>query len=362
MRSVRHALPAPVALTGAILFAALTAAAPLANADDAVRPPDNRPSFRSEGRNDVRSERRGAQQAAQNEQRDARSDERDSRRTFRDNRRDTPEAAQPDPRRGDRRQGDFRQDSRQDRREVSRDARDSRPPARAEFQQGTRRDGRDDARVYRDQWRNDRPRTDAEMHYFGGDERGDNRNGFRQDRHVDNRHYPRRGTVIGALPHEHRVITYRSTRYYFDDGVWYRPFGASFMVIAPPIGIFVPILPLGYITMQIGGNAYYVANDVYYARRGDGYVVVEPPAGIADYRSDDYSAGQDQIFIYPRKGQSEAQQARDRYECHAWARDQTGFDPTRQMLDMSSDRIEALRSDYHRAMGACLDARGYTVR
>ena len=133
-------------------------------------------------------------------------------------------------------------------------------------------------------------------------------------------------------------------------------------MIAPPIGIFVPVLPLGYITMQIGSSAYYVANDVYYMRRDDGYVVVEPPAGISDNGSGDYSAGQDQIFIYPRKGQSDAQQARDRYECHAWARDQTGFDPTRQMLDMSSSQIDALRSDYHRAMGACLDARGYTVR
>jgi hypothetical protein len=33
--------------------------------------------------------------------------------------------------------------------------------------------------------------------------------------------------------------------------------------------------------------------------------------------------------IYPAKGQSQAQQDRDRYECHSWAVKQTGFDPSR---------------------------------
>jgi YMGG-like Gly-zipper len=37
----------------------------------------------------------------------------------------------------------------------------------------------------------------------------------------------------------------------------------------------------------------------------------------------------DNIFVYPAKGQSQAQQDRDRYECHSWAVRQTGFDPTR---------------------------------
>jgi hypothetical protein len=35
------------------------------------------------------------------------------------------------------------------------------------------------------------------------------------------------------------------------------------------------------------------------------------------------------IFVYPAKGQSQAQQDRDRYDCHSWAVRQTGFDPTR---------------------------------
>jgi hypothetical protein len=35
------------------------------------------------------------------------------------------------------------------------------------------------------------------------------------------------------------------------------------------------------------------------------------------------------VIAYPAKGQNQPQQERDRYECHSWAVQQTGFDPTR---------------------------------
>lgn len=35
------------------------------------------------------------------------------------------------------------------------------------------------------------------------------------------------------------------------------------------------------------------------------------------------------VYIYPTRGQSSQQQSRDRYECHTWAVQQTGFDPSR---------------------------------
>lgn len=35
-----------------------------------------------------------------------------------------------------------------------------------------------------------------------------------------------------------------------------------------------------------------------------------------------------QIYIYPQQGQSPEQQARDRADCHIWAVQQSGFDPT----------------------------------
>ncbi|HTQ25910.1 MAG TPA: glycine zipper family protein [Candidatus Binataceae bacterium] len=36
-----------------------------------------------------------------------------------------------------------------------------------------------------------------------------------------------------------------------------------------------------------------------------------------------------QMYIYPQKGQSPEQQEKDRYSCHTWAVQQTGFDPSR---------------------------------
>jgi len=35
------------------------------------------------------------------------------------------------------------------------------------------------------------------------------------------------------------------------------------------------------------------------------------------------------VFVYPAQGQSPEQTERDRYECHGWAVQQTGVDPSR---------------------------------
>jgi Glycine zipper 2TM domain len=131
------------------------------------------------------------------------------------------------------------------------------------------------------------------------------------------------------------------------------------------------------------------------------------------------------LFVYPARGQSPDQQARDRYECHVWAVKQTGVDPSRAtgpyqrvvvqpapgaatvagavggaivgsmiggdehggvgalvggvagamlgsaadanaqaQADASRRQIEDQRAEanaYRRAISACLDARGYTV-
>ena len=65
------------------------------------------------------------------------------------------------------------------------------------------------------------------------------------------------------------------------------------------------------------------------------------------------------IIAYPRNGQNDQQQSTDKFQCHNWAKGQTGFDPTNQS---SSGASGGARENYGRAMAACLDARGYTVR
>jgi len=181
---------------------------------------------------------------------------------------------------------------------------------------------------------------------------------FRDSRYHHDRYYPARGHIIGALPHDHRVVVHGRSRYYFSGGVWYRPNGPRFVVVAPPFGLFVPFLPPYYATVWVGGIPYYYANEVYYTHRGDGYVIVEPPKSDVS----EVPPPVDQMFIYPRLGQSDKQQADDRYECHRWAVNQTGFDPTQQPGGAPESLRAEKRADYQRAMGACLDGRGYTVK
>ncbi len=130
-----------------------------------------------------------------------------------------------------------------------------------------------------------------------------------------------------------------------------------------------------------------------------------------------------QPYIYPNKGQNQQQQSKDRYECHTWAVGQTGFDPSRPQTVQATapaqpqgqvlrgatrgaalgavggaiagdagtgaaagaamgglfgamrrmDQARASqqsyqvvnaegRAAYDRALGACLEGRGYTVR
>ena len=184
---------------------------------------------------------------------------------------------------------------------------------------------------------------------------------FRDSRYHHDRIYPARGQVFRALPHDHRVVVHGGTRFYFSGGVWYRPQGPRFAVIAPPIGLFVPFLPPDYATVWVGGRPYYYANEVYYVSQGSGYTVVEPPKGdISETPPPDAGAPTvDQLYVYPRQNQSPDQQAADRYECHRWAVSQTGFDPTHMAGGVPENQK---RADYQRAMSACLEGRGYTVR
>jgi len=181
---------------------------------------------------------------------------------------------------------------------------------------------------------------------------------FIDSRYHHNHRYPVRGQYVNTLPGGYRPVMHGGTRYYFHGGIWYRPWGPRFVIVAPPVGLFIPSLPPSYVTIRVGGVPYYYANEVYYMQRPDGYAVVEPPKGEATPVQP--QAGQ--IFVYPRKGQSEKQEATDRYECHSWAANQTGYDPTNPAAGIPEAQAAQKRADYQRAMGACLDGRGYTVK
>jgi hypothetical protein len=149
---------------------------------------------------------------------------------------------------------------------------------------------------------------------------------------------------------------------YWHGGFWPRAY------FYPGFSWFLPVLPFGYATFWWSGMPYYYWNNLYYTYSpvDSGYVVTDPPPVAAsgdastgtDYDSTggQSGAGAAEVYLYPRNGQSDQQMQNDRYECHSWAVNQTGFDPTR------STQRSGTAADYRRAMIACLDARGYSAR
>ncbi|HEY9194364.1 MAG TPA: DUF6515 family protein [Methyloversatilis sp.] len=172
--------------------------------------------------------------------------------------------------------------------------------------------------------------------------------------------HPGRGVIVPRLPREAHVVPHNDRNYYFSRGTWYRPLGHRFMVVTPPVGAFISVLPYGYLTFEIGGHPYYRYNDIYYERLGNGFVVIDPPEGVES--APPAPTSPDNLFIYPKMKQSAEQQATDRFECHEWASGQTGYDPTRVSGGVPPSQAESSRAAYLRAMSACLEARGYTVR
>lgn len=195
----------------------------------------------------------------------------------------------------------------------------------------------------------------------------------RQGEYLDSRHghghyYPARGGYVAALPRGHAAVVYRGVNYYHYGGVWYRGSGARFMIVGPPIGLVIPVLPPYYATVWVGAVPYYYANQTYYMQAQGGFAVVEPPPQIVESQPPATTmlaqappAG-DNLFIYPRQGQGEKQQADDRYACHRWAVGQTGYDPTQPPPGMTVAQDRQKHADYQRAIGACLEARGYNVK
>jgi uncharacterized protein DUF6515 len=194
-----------------------------------------------------------------------------------------------------------------------------------------------------------------------GGARAEHRAEHLDERYSHNHYYPGRGGYVRAVPGRPFTVERGGGRYFYSGGVWYAPYGPSFVVVGAPIGVFVPVLPPFYTTVWIGGFPYYYANDTYYAWRDaeNSYEVVEPPN---DQGASTQAPPSDDLFIYPQNGQPADQQANDKYECHKWASSQTGFDPTQSAGGVPPEQAGGKRADYQRAIRACLEGRGYSVR
>ena len=103
-------------------------------------------------------------------------------------------------------------------------------------------------------------------------------------KHHDTRHghdhfYPDRGAIVRDLPRGTIGTSYAGVSYRYHDGIWLEPRGPAFMVIAPPVGLVAPTLPLYSTVVTHGGESFLYVNDTYYRPRPDlnGYEVVNDP-------------------------------------------------------------------------------------
>lgn len=183
-------------------------------------------------------------------------------------------------------------------------------------------------------------------------------------------YYPPHGFFVNVLPVGFVTVRFGHAHFFFAGGVWYAARGPGFVVVAAPIGLLVPVLPPDYATVWIGGVPYYYADDTYYISTPNGYEVVAPPPGADDSAPPPDApppgpppgeGGSSDVFVYPKNGQSEQQQATDKYECHKWAVSQSGFDPTVPGGGVPPELNAEKRSEYRRADVACLVGRGYSV-
>ena len=158
-------------------------------------------------------------------------------------------------------------------------------------------------------------------------------------------------------------------------------------------GLYLSVLPWYYETLWWDGIPYYYTGDGYYVWDGAAreYQQINPPAGLGQGGGATGPAAMNaEVFAYPKAGQSEEQQARDRDECRRWASDQSASEgapvppggaaggaapsaaapptgsaaPAKGSVGAGSAARDAMaqHQGYLRAETACLEGRNYSVR
>jgi hypothetical protein len=165
------------------------------------------------------------------------------------------------------------------------------------------------------------------------------------------------GYRVNTIPQGRWRVPHGGIDYYYADGYWYRPYGPSYIVVTPPYGVRVRTLPSYAEQLWIGSALYFIAAGTYYLYEADRqeYVVTNAPAQVTS--NNGWQGNGYDVVAYPARGQSEAQVAQDRYDCHRWAVNQSGFDPSQAAYAPTQNVADI----YRRSLGACMAGRGYSV-
>ncbi|MCP4746825.1 MAG: SH3 domain-containing protein [Desulfobacteraceae bacterium] len=90
--------------------------------------------------------------------------------------------------------------------------------------------------------------------------------------------YP--GHKVRVIPHGHRIVHVGPKKFFYLEGIFYRPGPDHYLVVAAPIGAVVHAIPVAAVTLTIGAMMYYTHNDVYYEKVPNGYKVVPMPEAV----------------------------------------------------------------------------------
>lgn len=163
----------------------------------------------------------------------------------------------------------------------------------------------------------------------------------------------RPGHAVDRFPDQYWKVPYRGQDYFYSGGYWYRPNGPGYVVVRPPYGVRVNVLPSYAQEVWLSGALFFLVADTYYQYQPASreYVVVDPNVAVQAPQAN-YD-----VIAYPAYGQAPQQQEQDRYQCHRWAVEQSGFDPAQASYAPPANVADT----YRRALGACLSGRGYSV-
>lgn len=170
-------------------------------------------------------------------------------------------------------------------------------------------------------------------------------------------HYYSVGHRIRHLPRGNIRFFINRALYFYFAGIFYQTHGNEYIVVSAPIGAVVDTLPVGFIAFGANDLDYYYVNNAYYIwdEPRVSYIVVEKPSRAEEIIR---QATKGRLYVYPKNGQDEKKQAKDRYKCHQWAISESGFDPT--LAERTYD--EGGKNNYQRAISACLEGNGYVVK
>lgn len=85
---------------------------------------------------------------------------------------------------------------------------------------------------------------------------------------------------VRRMPRTTVVVHHNGSPFYFNGGVFYASRSGAYIRVAPPVGIRVAILPVGYVRVVVGPTPFfYFGGTFYVATEQQEYVVVDPPVG-----------------------------------------------------------------------------------